>query len=78
MLYIKEKCFIDPFSENSSLSKSNGKAATEKLVSNTFKHLIFLSLAQHVWTHLLRNDVLKNLKIFSILLEKLILKHFLS
>ena len=39
---------------------------------------MILSLAHSIWTHLLKNDVLRNLKIFSVLLKELTLRHFIN
>ena len=39
---------------------------------------MILSLVHSVWTHLLKKDILRNLKIFSVLLKELILGHFIT
>ena len=60
MLSIEEECFTVPFRENPLLSLSEGILATKMLIPDTFK---ILSVAQSVWTHLLKKNVLRNLKI---------------
>ena len=67
ILSIIEECFIDPFSENRLVCLSNGILATEKLVSKLFNDF---TLGTERMEHRFINEqcVLRNLKIFSILL----------